>query len=76
MSGIHNRYKTLKWELPDSDCLVPDKAGTCVAAALIEYGTAYPPCVYTDDPMYDSKGDCLNLGCAYRFIALINRIDG
>ena len=75
MSGRHRTYEALRWPLADTaGCLhYGSKAQVCIDADLKGLGWAYPPCVYTDDPLHDCPcdGGCLRSGCAYRFLPLV-----
>lgn len=79
MSGIHYRYAFLRWPLEGSEYVEPGnpyaKAPSCVMADLQRRGWAYPPCVYTDDPVYDDAGDCLKNGCSYKFLDMLLKIE-
>lgn len=72
MSRRHRKFEALRWPLADAaGCLrFGSKARVCIDADLKGRGWAYPPCVYTDDPLHDCPrdGDCLRGGCAYRFL--------
>ncbi len=87
MSGMHDRFKVLRWPLTDETAIEPERADcskgrSCVKWDLNRRGWAYPPCVYTDNPEYEAFGnfngddrweDCLYFKkCAYAFVPVID----